>query len=133
LVSQEQLQVGRRINTYGVAKEMKKKDMNTIMSLEKGKYYIVISELPDDQFHLVAYDTTGKEYKTFDDHTVASIMHEGMMALLRRRGDEVFRCGESEIEFNFAAKELQVQYQDETGETLDIPENVIKVDFGKEQ
>ena len=132
-MSQEQLQVGRRINTYGVAKEMKKKDMNTLMSLEKDKYYIVISELPDDQFHLVAYDTTGKEYKTFEDHTVASIMHEGMMALLRRRGDEVFRCGESEIEFNFAAKELQVQYQDETGETLDIPENVIKVDFGKEQ
>ena len=49
------------------------------------------------------------------------------------RGDEVFRCGESEIEFNFAAKELQIQYQDETGEKLDIPENVIKVDFGKEQ
>jgi len=132
-VSQAQLQMGRRINTYGVAKEMKKKDMNTIMSLEKDKYYIVISELPDDQFHLVAYDTTGKEYKTFDDHSVASIMHEGMMALLRRRGDEVFRCGESEIEFNFAAKELQVQYQDETGEKLDMPENVIKVDFGKEQ
>ena len=132
-MSQAQLQMGRKINTYGVVKEMKKKDMDTIMSLEKDKYYIVISELPDDQFHLVAYDTTGKEYKTFEDHTVASIMHEGMMALLRRRGDEVFRCGESEIEFNFAAKELQVQYQDETGETLDIPENVIKVDFGKEQ
>ncbi len=125
--------MGRGINTYGVAKEMKKKDMNTLMSLEKDKYYIIISELPDDQFHLVAYDTTGKKYKTFEDHSVASIMHEGVMALLRRRGDEVFRCGESEIEFNFAAKELQIQYQDETGDKLDIPENVIKVDFGKEQ
>ena len=107
--------------------------MNTLMSLEKDKYYIIISELPDDQFHLVAYDTTGKKYKTFEDHSVASIMHEGVMALLRRRGDEVFRCGEYEIEFNFAAKELQIQYQDETGDKLDIPENVIKVDFGKEQ
>ena len=125
--------MGRGINTYGVAKEMKKKDMNTLMSLEKDKYYIIISELPDDQFHLVAYDTTGKKYKTFEDHSVASLMHEGVMALLRRSGDEVFRCGESEIEFNFAAKELQIQYQDETGDKLDIPENVIKVDFGKEQ
>jgi len=124
--------MGRRINTYGVVKEMKKKDMDTMMTLEKDKYYVIISELPDDQFHLVAYDTTGREYKTFEDHSVASIMHEGVMALLRRRGDEVFRCGESEIEFNFAAKELQIEYQDETGEKLDIPENVIKVDFGKE-
>ena len=125
--------MGRKINTYGVAKEMKKKDMNTMMSLEKDKYYVIISELPDDQFHLVAYDTTGKKYKTFEDHTVASIMHEGVMALLRRRGDEVFRCGEAEIEFNFSAKELQIEYQDETGEKLDLPENVVKVDFGKEQ
>jgi len=124
--------MGRRINTYGVVKEMKKKDIDTMMTLEKDKYYVIISELPDDQFHLVAYDTTGKEYKTFEDHSVASIMHEGVMALLRRRGDEVFRCGESEIEFNFAAKELQIEYQDETGEKLDMPENVIKVDFGKE-
>ena len=124
--------MGRRINTYGVVKEMKKKDMDTMMTLEKDKYYVIISELPDDQFHLVAYDTTGKEYKTFENHSVASIMHEGVMALLRRRGDEVFRCGESEIEFNFAAKELQIEYQDETGEKLDMPENVIKVDFGKE-
>jgi hypothetical protein len=124
--------MGRRINTYGVVKEMKKKDMDTMMTLEKDKYYVIISELPDDQFHLVAYDTTGREYKTFEDHSVASIMHEGVMALLRRRGDEVFRCGESEIEFNFAAKELKIEYQDETGEKLDMPENVIKVDFGKE-
>jgi hypothetical protein len=115
-----------------VAKEMKNKDRDTIMSLEKNKYYVVLSELEDDQFHLTAYDTTGKTYKTFEDHTVASIMHEGIMALMRRRGDEVFRCGEAEIEFNFSAKELQVHYQDETGELLDIPENVIKVDFGKE-
>ena len=124
--------MGRKNNTYGVVKEMKKKDVDTMMTLEKDKYYVIISELPDDQFHLVAYDTTGKEYKTFEDHSVASIMHEGVMALLRRRGDEVFRCGESEIEFNFAAKELQIEYQDETGEKLDMPENVIKVDFGKE-
>ena len=124
--------MGRRINTYGVVKEMKKKDIDTMMTLEKDKYYVIISELPDDQFHLVAYDTTGKEYKTFEDHSVASIMHEGVMALLRRRGDEVFRCGEAEIEFNFSAKELQIEYQDETGEKLDMPENVIKVDFGKE-
>ena len=124
--------MGRKINTYGVVKEMKKKDIDTMMTLEKDKYYVIISELPDDQFHLVAYDTTGKEYKTFENHSVASIMHEGVMALLRRRGDEVFRCGESEIEFNFAAKELQIEYQDETGEKLDMPENVIKVDFGKE-
>ena len=124
--------MGRRINTYGVVKEMKKKDIDTMMTLEKDKYYVIISELPDDQFHLVAYDTTGREYKTFEDHSVASIMHEGVMALLRRRGDEVFRCGEAEIEFNFATKELQIEYQDETGEKLDMPENVIKVDFGKE-
>jgi len=45
----------------------------------------------------------------------------------------VFRCGESEIEFNFAAKELKVKYQQDTGEMLDIPENVIKVDFGNDQ
>ena len=124
--------MGRKNNTYGVVKEMKKKDIDTMMTLEKDKYYVIISELPDDQFHLVAYDTAGKEYKTFENHSVASIMHEGVMALLRRRGDEVFRCGESEIEFNFAAKELQIEYQDETGEKLDMPENVIKVDFGKE-
>ena len=124
--------MGRKNNTYGVVKEMKKKDVDTMMTLEKDKYYVIISELPDDQFHLVAYDTTGREYKTFEDHSVASIMHEGVMALLRRRGDEVFRCGEAEIEFNFATKELQIEYQDETGEKLDMPENVIKVDFGKE-
>jgi hypothetical protein len=45
----------------------------------------------------------------------------------------VFRCGEAEIEFNFSAKELQIEYQDETGEKLDLPENVVKIDFGKEQ
>lgn len=122
--------MGRQKDTVGVVKEMKKKDK--LISLEKDKYYIVLSELPDDQFHLVAYDTTNKKYRDFDDHSVASIMHEGLMALLRRRGDEVFRCGESEIEFNFAAEELKIEYEDETVEKLDMPENVIKIDFGKE-
>jgi hypothetical protein len=44
----------------------------------------------------------------------------------------VFRCGEAEIEFNFVANEMAVDYLDETGERLDMFENVIRVDFGKE-
>jgi|TARA_R110000823_G_scaffold9603_2_gene33344 hypothetical protein len=109
-----------------------KKEMDSIMTLEKNKYYIVLSEMPDDKFHMVAYDTTGKKYETHEDHSVASIMHEGLLALLRKRGEEVFRCGEAEIEFNFVANEMAVDYLDETGERLDMFENVIRVDFGKE-
>jgi hypothetical protein len=124
--------MGRENNTNGMAKEMKK-EKDVYMTLEKDKYYIVLSEMPEDKFHMVAYDTTGKVYDDFEDHSVASIMYEGLLALLRKRSEEVFRCGEAEIEFNLSADEMAIAFNPEDSEEkLDMAENVIKVDFGKE-
>ena len=111
---------------------MKKKKTDQSMLLEKNKYYIVLSDLEDDKFHMVTYDTTGKVYDCHEDHSVASIMYEGLLALLRRKGDTVFRCGETEIEFNFNADEIEIDFDEDLGEILDTSENVVKVDFRKD-
>ena len=57
-------------------KELKKKMKE--MNLQKGHYYIILSDLDEDKFNMIAYDTTGNTYDSESDHTVGSITHEGL-------------------------------------------------------
>ena len=46
------------------------------MGLAKGNYYIILQDVGDDKFKMMAYDTTGKEHKKETDHSVAlSLIH----------------------------------------------------------
>ena len=52
------------------------------MNLQKGHYYIILTDVGDDKFKMSAYDTTEKQYKSEADHSVGSIIHEGLVGLL---------------------------------------------------
>ena len=56
------------------------------MGLAKGNYYIILQDVGNDKFKMMAYDTTGKEHKRETDHSVASVMHEGLVGLLTTKG-----------------------------------------------
>ena len=49
------------------------------MHLQKGHYYIILTDVGDDKFKMSAYDTTGNKYETEMDHTVGSVMHEVLL------------------------------------------------------
>ena len=52
------------------------------MGLAKKQLLIILQDVGNDKFKMMAYDTTGKEHKHETDHSVASVMHEGLVGLL---------------------------------------------------
>ena len=100
------------------------------MHLQKGHYYIILTDVGDDKFKMSAYDTTGNKYETEMDHTVGSVMHEGLVGLLTGKTEEVFNFGMSELTYNYTTKRIFGEIEDETGEKIKYKDNVIKVDFG---
>jgi len=100
------------------------------MHLQKGHYYIILTDVGDDKFKMSAYDTTGNKYETEMDHTVGSVMHEGLVGLLTGKTEEVFNFGMSELAYNYTTKRIFGEIEDETGEKIKYKDNVIKVDFG---
>jgi hypothetical protein len=111
-------------------KELKKKMKE--MNLQKGHYYIILSDLDEDKFNMIAYDTTGNTYDSESDHTVGSITHEGLVALLRHRGDDIFNVGMGELSIKYATQRLFDEVHDDTGKKIEYKDNIIKVDFGSE-
>ena len=102
------------------------------MNLQKGHYYIILTDVGDDKFKMSAYDTTEKQYKSEADHSVGSIIHEGLVGLLMGKSEEVFNFGTSELAYNYVSKRMFGEVLDEEGKTVKYKDNVIKVDFGKE-
>jgi hypothetical protein len=102
------------------------------MKLQKGHYYVIITDIDDDKFNMVAYDTTGRKYHDEGDHSVGSITHEGLVALLRNRGDDIFNYGMGELSMQYASKRLFSELPDDTGQKIEYKDNVIKVDFTSE-
>ena len=52
------------------------------MDLKKGHYYIILTDVGDDKFKMHAYDTTGNKYENEMDHSVGSVIHEGLVGIL---------------------------------------------------
>ena len=102
------------------------------MKLQKGHYYIILTDMDEDKFNMIAYDTTGRQYKDESDHTVGSITHEGVVALLRNKGDDIFNYGMGELSMQYAGKRLFNQAPDDTGQNIEYKDNAIKVDFTSE-
>ena len=101
------------------------------MNLQKGHYYIILTDVGDDKFKMSAYETTGNKYENETDHSVGSIIHEGLVGLLTGKSEEVFNFGMSELAFNYTSKRIFGEIEDENGEKIKYKDNVIKVDFGK--
>lgn len=100
------------------------------MNLQKGHYYIILTDVGDDKFKMSAYDTTGNRYENEMDHTVGSVIHEGLVGLLTGKSEEVFNFGMSELAFNYTSKRIFGEVLDEEGKKIKYKDNVIKVDFG---
>jgi len=103
------------------------------MNLQKGHYYIILTDVGDDKFKMSAYDTTEKQYKSETDHSVGSIIHEGLVGLLMGKSEEVFNFGTSELAYNYVSKRMFGEVLDEEGKTIKYKDNVIKVDFGNKE
>ena len=101
--------------------------------LQKGHYYIILTDVGDDKFKMSAYDTTEKQYKSETDHSVGSIIHEGLVGLLMGKSEEVFNFGTSELAYNYVSKRMFGEVLDEEGKTVKYKDNVIKVDFGNKE
>jgi len=100
------------------------------MQLQKGHYYIILTDVGDDKFKMSAYDTTGNKYENEMDHSVGSVIHEGLVGILTGKSEEVFNFGMSELAFNYTSKRIFGEVLDEEGEKIKYKDNVIKVDFG---
>ena len=106
------------------------KDFVKKMQLQKGHYYIILTDVGDDKFKMSAYDTTGNKYESEMDHSVGSVIHEGLVGILTGKSEEVFNFGMSELAFNYTSKRIFGEVLDEEGEKIKYKDNVIKVDFG---
>ena len=101
------------------------------MDLKKGHYYIILTDVGDDKFKMHAYDTTGNKYENETDHSVGSVIHEGLVGILTGKSEEVFNFGMSELAFNYTSKRIFGEILDEEGKKIKYKDNVIKVDFSK--
>ena len=110
------------------------------MGLAKGNYYIILQDVGEDKFKMMAYDTTGKQHKRETDHSVASVMHEGLVGLLTTKGEELFNFGFSELAYRYTTgrmfddmlDEVDREYADKQKD-IKYRDNVIEVDFGKDK
>ena len=104
------------------------------MGLAKGNYYIILQDVGDDKFKMMAYDTTGKEQKKETDHSVASVMHEGLVGLLTTKGEDLFNFGFSELAYRYTTGRMFDEILDEVDKQKEVKyrDNVIEVDFGKD-
>ena len=105
------------------------------MDLKKGHYYIILTDVGDDKFKMMAYDTTGKEHKRETDHSVASVMHEGLVGLLTTKGEDLFNFGFSELAYRYTTGRMFDEILDEVDKQKEVKyrDNVIEVDFGKDK
>ena len=105
------------------------------MGLAKGNYYIILQDVGDDKFKMMAYDTTGKEHKRETDHSVASVIHEGLVGLLTTKGEDLFNFGFSELAYRYTTGRMFDEILDEVDKQKEVKyrDNVIEVDFGKDK
>ena len=84
---------------------------------------------------MLAYDTTGKEHKRETDHSVASVMHEGLVTLLTTKGEDLFNFGFSELAYRYTTGRMFDEILDEVDKQKEIKyrDNVIEVDFSKQR
>tara|TARA_Y100000593_G_scaffold37779_1_gene73224 strand:- start:12852 stop:13199 length:348 start_codon:yes stop_codon:yes gene_type:complete len=112
-------------------KEIKKKMKQ--FDLKKGHYYIILTDMEDGKFEMVAYDTTNTNYRNEMDHSVGSVMHEGLVGLLQTKGEDLYNFGMSELAFKYTTGRLFNEMKDNTHQTKPkYRDNVIEVDFGKD-
>ena len=103
------------------------------MGLAKGNYYIILQDVGDEKFKMMAYDTTGKKHDKEADHSVASVMHEGLIGLLQTKGEDLYNFGMSELAFRYTTGRLFDEVIEETKEQTKYKDNIIEVDFGSER
>ena len=102
-------------------------DKKTIerFTLLPNRYYIILEKVDEEQFTLSAYDTTqldnGKPIPC-----AASVAQEGLLEMLDTQFDRVIALGVARIEMR-KKLESDVNLKDNSSD------NVIKIDFGKEQ
>ena len=70
-----------------------------------------------------AYDTTGNKYENEMDHSVGSVIHEGLVGILTGKSEEVFNFGMSELAFNYTSKRIFGEIKDENGENIKYKDN----------
>tara|TARA_R100001129_G_scaffold42343_1_gene29073 strand:- start:67 stop:420 length:354 start_codon:yes stop_codon:yes gene_type:complete len=105
------------------------------MGLARGNYYIILQDVGNDKFKMMAYDTTGKKHKKESDHSVASVMHEALVGLITTKGEDLFNFGFSELAYRYTTGRMFDEILDEEDKLEEVKyrDNIIEVDFGKDR
>ena len=118
--------MGKQKSTFRLVKKMSD-DKKTIerFTLLPNRYYIILEKVDEEQFTLSAYDTTQLD-KGKPVPCAASVAQEGLLEMLDTQFDRVIALGVARIEMR-KKLESDVNLKDNSSD------NVIKIDFGKEQ
>jgi len=102
-------------------------DKKTIerFTLLPNRYYIILEKVDEEQFTLSAYDTTQLD-KGKPVPCAASVAQEGLLEMLDTQFDRVIALGSARM-----ALRKQLDRKVDSEDSLD--DNIIKIDFGKEQ
>ena len=70
------------------------------MGWQKATTILYLQDVGDDKFKMMAYDTTGKNENEMD-HSVGSVIHEGLVGLLTGKSEDLFNFGMSELAYRY--------------------------------
>jgi hypothetical protein len=122
---EEQVRVGRGIDTRGVVQMSDLQHELEKASLLPDRWYLIMKEA-EDGFTIAAYDTMSNE----DLQEMGSVILSGVIELLHNDFDMVFEAGMESVK----RQQQEVSLQTENGELVLVrDENVVRVDFGKKQ
>ena len=95
------------------------------------RYYIILTKVNEEEFTMTAYDTTGEVNE--ENPCSAAVAQEGVLELFDTEFKLILRAGVARMEYRKALnrdKRFSGDMKDKAIQKLD---NIIKVDFGKEQ
>lgn len=104
-----------------------------VASLLPDRYYMVIRQDGEDSFSMSAYDTTKNEE---DDEFIpaGSVILAGLVELLETDFERVMSAGLARISFQELANEIVKNESEEDKRKVErMGDNILKVDFGREQ
>jgi len=104
-----------------------------VASLLPERYYMIIRQDGEDSFSMSAYDTT-KDEETDEFVPAGSVMLAGLVELLENDFERVMSAGLARMSFQELADEILKDESDEDKRKVErMGENILKVDFGREQ
>ena len=108
-----------------------------VASLLQGRYYLILNEKGEDEFSMMAYDTT----EVLDDNAeipAGLVVLNGLIELLENDFERVWEAGSARLSFVDMVNSIELEMDDEsvtdvTSKVLEREDNILKVSFGEKQ